>query len=63
MEFLSAHADRSEMISWLRDMPVPPKQTFVTHGEADASDQFRLLLEDELQWAVTVPYMGQVVEL
>jgi metallo-beta-lactamase family protein len=63
MEFLSAHADRSEMIRWLRDMPVPPKQTFVTHGEADASDQFRFLLEDELQWAVTVPYMGETVEL
>jgi hypothetical protein len=37
--------------SWLRDMSVPPKQTFVTHGEA------------ELQWSVTVPYMGEMIEL
>ena len=63
MEFLSAHADRLEMLRWLQQMPVAPRHTWVTHGEPDAADQFRQFINDELQWPATVPYMGQCVEL
>jgi metallo-beta-lactamase family protein len=52
----SAHADYKEMIDWLKQTKkLSPKQVFVTHGEADAADEFRLHLKDEFNWKVTVP--------
>ena len=37
MEELSAHADRDELISWLKKMPKKPKKVFVVHGETEAA--------------------------
>lgn len=37
MEELSAHADRDELISWLKKMPKKPKKVFVVHGESEAA--------------------------
>ncbi len=63
LDFLSAHADRIELIRWLQQMPVAPKHCFVTHGEPEAADQFRISLQEELQWSATVPEIGDSVEL
>ncbi|MDY6943598.1 MAG: MBL fold metallo-hydrolase [Pseudomonadota bacterium] len=52
---LSAHADHVEMIDWLRQMPEPPRRTFVTHGESHAATTFAGFLESELGWTVNVP--------
>lgn len=50
----SAHADAAELIDWLRPLPAP-KQVFVTHGEAAASDALRQRIQGELGWRVSVP--------
>jgi metallo-beta-lactamase family protein len=52
---LSAHADADEIMSWLRHFERPPKSTFITHGEPDASDALRHRIEEELGWACAVP--------
>jgi metallo-beta-lactamase family protein len=52
---LSAHADANEILAWLRQFHVPPRMTFVTHGEPDASDALRRRIAEELKWNVTVP--------
>lgn len=52
---MSAHADANELIAWMRQMPVPPKATFVTHGEPSASDALRERIQRELGWPTTVP--------
>jgi len=52
----SAHADYQEMIDWIKNSNISePKRTFIVHGEADASDEFRLHLRDQLGWQAVVP--------
>jgi metallo-beta-lactamase family protein len=55
LQSASAHADASELIAWLRQMPAAPRQVFVTHGEASASDALRQVIQRELGWSATVP--------
>ncbi|OYU86554.1 MAG: hypothetical protein CFE45_24995 [Burkholderiales bacterium PBB5] len=60
---LSGHADAEGLMDWLRTLPRPPRQTFVVHGEPDASDALRRRIQDELGWAVRVPQHGEAVAL
>ena len=59
----SGHADRNELLAWLRQMPQPPQQTFVVHGEPDAADALRSALKNELGWQARVPVYGESVDL
>ncbi|MDO9216594.1 MAG: MBL fold metallo-hydrolase, partial [Lacisediminimonas sp.] len=52
---LSAHADAGEIIDWLKGFTVPPKQTFIIHGEPDAADNIRKRIEETLHWRCRVP--------
>jgi metallo-beta-lactamase family protein len=58
----SAHADADELVTWMRHLTVPPRQTFITHGEANASDVLRHRIQRELGWAVTVPEYRETVD-
>ncbi len=55
IEGLSAHADASETIEWLKKFHKPPRETFIVHGEPDSSEALRVKIKDELGWNVTVP--------
>jgi metallo-beta-lactamase family protein len=63
MEGFSGHADRDELMGWMRHLHRPPAQTFVVHGEPDAADALRLAIERELGWKARVPQHGQVDEV
>ncbi|MBI5501281.1 MAG: MBL fold metallo-hydrolase [Deltaproteobacteria bacterium] len=60
---LSAHADRGQILRWLRTAPRPPRTTFVVHGEPDASAALRDKIAGELGWNVVVPEYLQEVEI
>ena len=60
---LSAHADRDELLRWLGGFEVPPRTTFVTHGELEASDTFRHCIKEKLGWNARVPEHGERVDL
>lgn len=60
---MSAHADSNELIAWMKQMPRPPKETFVTHGEPVSSDALRVRIERELGWKASVPEYRDAVEL
>jgi len=45
---LSAHAYADEILRWLNGFKTPPQTTFITHGEASASDALRHRIEEEL---------------
>ena len=62
LEGFSGHADADELMAWLRGLRRPPRQTYVVHGEPDASDALRLRIQDELGWLVHVPWHGETVE-
>jgi metallo-beta-lactamase family protein len=63
LEGFSGHADQVELIDWLRHLRQPPQQTFVVHGEPDASDTLRAHIQTQLGWRVRVPGYGEIVEL
>ena len=61
---LSAHADRSDLLAWLRSGP-EPQRVVLTHGEAEASASFAEHLVDEGFDAerVIVPEVGRRIGL
>jgi len=63
LHMLSAHADADEILAWLRNLRSPPRMTFVTHGEPNASDALRHRIEEELNWPCTVPEYRDSAEL
>lgn len=58
LQGFSGHADADELMAWLRHFDTPPRQTFVVHGEPEASDALRQRIARELGWAVRVPPQG-----
>ena len=63
LEAFSGHADSDELMAWLRGFRKPPRQTFVVHGDPDASDALRVRIQDELGWAVRNPAHDSTVAL
>ena len=63
LAMLSAHADQGELLRWAGGFAVPPRQTFVIHGEPQSADTMRHVLEEELRWNCTVPDHGQTIAL
>lgn len=45
---LSAHADQSELMIWLKKFETTPKRIYLVHGEPIAQDGLRLKIKDEL---------------
>ncbi len=52
LDNVSAHADGSELMDWLKSGPRKPKSVFITHGEPDASSALRERIVRELGWTV-----------
>ena len=63
LDMLSAHADADEILGWLKNFETPPRMTFITHGEPEASDALRLRIEEELGWECTVPEFRDAYDL
>ena len=63
MSGLSAHADARELLAWLSTFPAPPDQTFVTHGEPEASQALCEKIQRELGWRVRAPDDQELVEV
>src|SRR5262249_12412153 len=57
----SAHADRDEIVRWLRGFVRPPSMTYVVHGEPTAAAALRDTLVRELGWTAAVAEDGQQV--
>ena len=51
------------LLRWLGGFEAPPRMTFVTHGEPDASDAFRQAIKEKLAWDARVPEHGERVRL
>lgn len=57
----SVHADKAELLGWLKSAPRAPEMTFVVHGEAHAAESLRAAIESELNWTSAVPrYLEQI---
>jgi metallo-beta-lactamase family protein len=56
---LSAHADKSELLDWSADIRNFPEGVFLIHGEPEASASLKQTLEQDRQWPVHIPYLGE----
>jgi metallo-beta-lactamase family protein len=63
LQSLSAHADRDQLIAWLKSAASQPVQVFVTHGEPAAADALRQYIRREMTLEVTVPEHSESVML
>jgi metallo-beta-lactamase family protein len=61
LEGFSGHADSDELMAWLRGFRKAPRQTYVVHGDPQASDTLRLRIQEELGWPVHVASHGATV--
>jgi metallo-beta-lactamase family protein len=62
LESFSGHADSDELMSWMRGIRRPPRQTFVVHGDPEQADGLRVRIQDELGWSVRTATHGTTVE-
>lgn len=60
---LSAHADQGEILTWLSHFKNPPKTTFITHGEPQAAQTLREIIEGSLNWNCRIPEYLENAEL
>ncbi len=60
---LSAHADRTELLRWVRSQPKPPRRIFVTHAEEKASHAFAQVLSSEFGVRTIEPELFQRFDL
>lgn len=62
LEGFSGHADSDGLMAWMRGIRRAPRQTWVVHGDPQASDALRVRIQDELGWKVAVPAHGATLE-
>ena len=61
LEQFSDHADPPELLQWLHTFRNQPQQTYLVHGDPDASAQLRDLMKKQLGWKVEVAQFLQKV--
>jgi metallo-beta-lactamase family protein len=59
----SVHADRAELLDWLRAAPRPPEIVYVVHGERAAAAALQDASAAELGWTAVAPRYLEVVRL
>ena len=59
----SAHADLEELLGWFESLQGPPRHTFIVHGEEETAVSFGKTLGKRFNAKVTVPTLGERVEL
>ncbi len=62
IDSLSAHADYSEILTWLGYFTSPPRKVFVTHGEPEAAAAMRDKIAKTFDWDAVVPSYMQTEE-
>lgn len=60
---LSGHADKNEILRWLRGFGVPPRRTWLVHGEPPAACELQEFIRIELGWNVEIAADQQVCEI
>jgi len=63
IEGFSDHADKDDLLRWLKAFEQPPRRLFLTHGEGDAALSPAKLIEEQSGWSVVVPFYRDVYEL
>ena len=61
MDGISGHADRSILLSWLKNLK--PKTVFVNHGEDEVVESFAREINEKYGFNTLAPYSGAIYDL
>jgi metallo-beta-lactamase family protein len=59
----SVHADATELLAWLQQIPAAPETVYVVHGEPQPSRSLAALIRAATGWCVVVPQLGEKVRV
>lgn len=51
----SAHADKNELLGWLKELEAAARKVFVVHGETESAKAFGEYVREQTGWDVEVP--------
>lgn len=60
---LSAHAGKRELLRWAGSLAVPPKATYLTHGEPAAAQSLQREISHRYHWSVSVARYLDTIDL
>ncbi len=63
LDALSGHADREEMLAWMKPIAAGLKKVFLVHGEPEQQTAFAAAIRERYQIEVTAPARGQGFDL
>lgn len=63
MDSFSAHADRNELLDFLRNQKGRVRKIFLVHGEIERQESFKAMLEDNGFPGVEIPKLGESFHL
>lgn len=63
LDALSGHADREEMLAWMKPLAVGLKRVFLVHGEPDQQTAFAAAIRQRYQLDVVVPARGSSFDI
>ena len=59
----SSHADKTQLVDWVKSFDTLPTKIFITHGQERASEMLQAKLEGELNCSTCIPYFGEEYDL
>ena len=59
LDGFSGHADKEEIMWWLKGFIDKPKKIFIVHGEEEASQEMSKIIEEELNIPNYIPELGE----
>jgi metallo-beta-lactamase family protein len=63
LDALSGHADREEMLTWMKPIVPELKKVFLVHGEPSQQDAFQAAIRDRYGLEVVIPERGASFDL
>lgn len=63
IDSISAHADRNEILRWLRSFKTAPSTLCLVHGEPGPMDALKATVEQQLQWHVITPSHRETITI
>lgn len=59
----SGHADKNELLAWLKTLKNPPRRVFITHGGANITAKFAAFITEQTGWPATAPDYRDTITL
>lgn len=63
IDSMSAHADRGEILRWLRTLPHAPQRLCLVHGESGPMSALQIRVKEQLGWDAVMPTHGERIEI